>query len=168
MDIYHHKRWSPFSGPHLLGLLFTLAGAFSFVSPYFIEGTSPDRSLYIGIGGVCFGLLVLSVYGGTLIDFKGKRIKTYYAVLGYRFGEWKELPDIASVRLIAHSYKDTNVANGISPTLSGEVTDYVGILYDQEEQPVASLVYAREKKAIHEISMIADRLGVTPDFLVAG
>lgn len=167
MDVYHHKRRALFSGPHLLGFLFTLAGIFSLISPYFIEETSPGRSLYIGIGGIGFGLTVLSSYGGTLVDFNGNKVKEYNAILGYKFGEWTNLPDITSVRLIAHSYEDTNISNGISPTLSGEVTDYIGVLCTQNEEPVVSLVYTKEKKAIAEIRKIADRLGVVPDFLIA-
>lgn len=167
MDIYHHRSITLFSGPHLLGMLFTLAGTFSLISPYLIEDTSANRSLYIGLGGIGFGLAILSIYGGTLINFKGKKIKEYHAVLGYKFGEWKDLPDITSVRLIAHSYEDTNISNGISPTLSGEVTDYLGVLCNQEEEPVVSLLFTREKKAIAEINKIADQLGITPDFLLA-
>ncbi|GAB5528149.1 MAG: hypothetical protein Roseis2KO_60210 [Roseivirga sp.] len=166
MDIYHHKKRALFSGPHLLGMLFILAGAFSLISPYIIENTEADRSLYIGIGGISFGLMVVSAYGGTLIDFKKRRVKQYSSFLGYKFGNWAELPEIASVRLVTDRYEATNIANGISPTLSGEVTDYVVFLCNPAGEPELTMVYTREEKAIRDVRTIAEQFNTQPEFLM--
>lgn len=166
MNSYHHKKRELFSGPHLLGMLFILAGTFSLISPYFIEETSPGRSLYIGIGGIGFGLMVVSTYSGVLIDFKQKRMKQYSAILGYKLGQWTELPEIASVRLVTDRYEATNMANGVSPTLSGEVTDYVALLCTPEGEPILSMVYTEEEKAIRDVTAIAEQFNTAPEFLV--
>lgn len=166
MDIYHHKKRQLFSGPHLLGMLFILAGIFSLVSPYLIEDTSADRSLYIGIGGIGFGLMVVSTYSGILIDFKGKRVKQYNAILGCKLGNWTKLPQITSVRLVTDRYEATNMANGVSPTLSGEVTDYVAFLCNPAGEPELSMVYTREEKAIRDVTAIAEQFNTEPEFLV--
>ncbi len=168
MNSYHHKKRELFSGPHLLGVLFILAGTFSLISPYLIEDTSAERSLYIGIGGVSFGLMVVSAYSGVIIDFKEKRVKEYSAFLGYKFGQWADLPEIASVRLVTDRYEATNVPNGVSPTLSGEVTDYVALLCTPEGQPTLSMVYTKEEKAIRDITAIAEQFDTEPEFLVTG
>lgn len=168
MNSYQHKKRELFSGPHLLGMLFLLGGTFSLVSSWFIENTESDRSLYIGIGGISFGLMVVSAYSGVIIEFKEKRVKRYNAFLGYKFGQWAELPEITSVQLVTDRYEATNMANGISPTLSAEVTDYVAFLCNAAGEPALSMVYTKEEKAIRDVTAIAKQFNTAPEFLVTG
>lgn len=143
MESFNFKRRNLVSGPHLLGTLLILAGLFALLSPVFFKNeNSMERVLGVGIGAIILGLLIVSSYGGTFIDFTEKRFKEYFSIGGYKFGEWTTLPVILTVKVISTSYISTNTPNGISPTLSGRVTDFKILIYSKVSKPVFSFVYS--------------------------
>ena len=151
MKNFNFKKRNLVSGPHLLGTLLIIGGLFALVSPTFLKsGSSMERILAVGIGALILGLLIISSYSGTLIDFSQKRFKEYLSFGGYKFGEWMALPDILKIKVISNSYISTNTPNGISPTLSGKVTDFKILLYSDAHQPVFSFKYANKDKVVKQ------------------
>lgn len=147
MKNFNYKRRNLTSGPHLIGLLLTLAGLFALLSPTFLTvGVSTERILVVGIGTMVLGLLIVSSYSGVCIDYTKKRFQEYTSVLGCKFGEWEDLPDIKEVKAISISYMSSNTPNGISPTLSGRVTDYKILMYSNDAQTVLSFEYTKKNQ----------------------
>ncbi len=156
MKNFNFKKRDFASGPHLLGILLILAGVFALVSPMFLKsGVSIERVLAVGIGALIIGLLIVSSYGGTLIDFSQKRFKDYTSIVGYKYGEWMTMPDIVTIKVTSSSYRSTNTSNGISPTLSGKVTDFKIFLYANSPQPIFSFEYSSKRKAVKKAQRLA-------------
>jgi hypothetical protein len=159
MNNFNFKRRNLVSGPHLLGSLLIIAGLFALVSPVFFKNeSSVERVLGVGSGAIILGLIIISSYGGTLIDFTEKRYKEYLSIGGYKFGEWTTLPVILTVKVISTSYISTNTPNGISPSLSGKVTDFKTLIYSNASKPVLSFVYSNREKAVKHAKSLADNL----------
>ncbi|TRX60587.1 hypothetical protein FNH22_05925 [Fulvivirga sp. M361] len=153
---YNFKKRNLFSGPHLLGLILIAAGLFALISPTILESDSSfEKILLVGTGAIAIGLVIVSSYHGILIDFAGNRSKEYFSLCGYKFGEWVELPKIIKVKLKSVQYKATNTPNGISPTLSGNITDHRVLLYADKPTPVHSFIYAKEERAFQEANYLA-------------
>ncbi|MEM8940156.1 MAG: hypothetical protein AAGC64_12490 [Bacteroidota bacterium] len=156
MKKFNFKKRNLLSGPHLLGTLLIFAGLFVLVSPTFLKsGTSRERILAVGIGAVIVGLLVVSSFGGTLIDCTQRRFKEYLSIGGYRFGEWMVLPDILKIKVISTSYISSNTPNGISPTLSRKVTDFKTLIYSNSSKPILSFKYSSMDKAVEHAKRLA-------------
>ena len=159
MKNFNYKRRNLASGPHIIGLLLTLAGLFALLSPTFLNvGVSSERILVVGIGTMVLGLLIVSSFSGVCIDYAKKRFQEYTSVLGYKFGEWEDLPDISEVKAISVSYMSSNTPNGISPTLSGRVTDYKILIYSTYAQTVLSFEYTKKKQAEENARELATSL----------
>ena len=145
-----------------MGPLLVLAGLFAFASPYFFTLTvSMMRVWAVGTLSCLLGVVILTSYPGMLIDFTQARYKEYYTVCGIKFGQWVGLPKINSVRVVSATYTSTNTANGISPTLSGKVTEYRLQLLSAEGTPALSLPYASRKKATRQAQRMAQRWAIT-------
>jgi hypothetical protein len=112
-----------------------------------------EREFAIGIGAIIVGLLIISSYDGPLIDFTQKRFKEYLSIGSYKFGEWVALPDI--IKVISTSYIRRNTPNGISPTLSGKVTDFKTLIYSNSPKPEFSLKYSNMDKAVKHARRLA-------------
>lgn len=159
MNHFNFKKRDLLSGPHLLGTLLIIAGVFALVSPLIFESeNSMSKILGVGVGAILAGILIISSYGGTLIDFKGKRFKEYFSIGGYKLGNWTNLPLVSTVKVVARSYRSTNTPNGISPTLSGKVTDFRTIIYSKASQPEFSFVYSDRDKAVNAAKNLASNL----------
>ncbi|MEM7551570.1 MAG: hypothetical protein AAF363_17940 [Bacteroidota bacterium] len=159
MNNFNFKKRNLFSGPHFLGTLLIFIGLFSLVSPLFLKSeSSMERIIDVGIGAIVIGLIIVTSYGGTLIDFEKKRFKEYSSISGYKLGEWKNLPTILTVRVISKSYISTNTPNGISPTLSGKVTDFKTLLYSNDSKPIFSFMLSGKKRAIRQAKNLASNL----------
>ena len=152
---------SPYSnGFHLLGLILLPVGVFLLIAPVFIEGLeSLEQSLFVGIGALVLGLIILSTYGGVMVSFKDRKIKKYYSLCGYKTGEWLPLSEQVSIELRSFSYKYTNTPNGISPTLSGKVTEYRTRLYSGDsDEPMVYLRYTNKAQAVKEAKLLSSHL----------
>lgn len=159
MKNFDFKKRKLTSGPHLLGTLLIFAGVFALVSPTFLKsGSTVERVLAVGIGAIIAGFLIISSYDGTLIDFSQMRFKKYLSIGGYKFGEWVALPDIRKIKVISTSYLSSNTPNGISPTLSGKVTDFKTLLYSNGSKPVFSFEYSRMNTAVKHARRLASEL----------
>lgn len=159
MKNFNFKNRNLVSGPHLLGTLLVLAGVFALASPTFLKsGSSLERVLVVGIGAIMIGLLIISSYNGTQIDFKRKRFREYFSVGGYKFGEWIALPDILKIKVISNSFLSSNTSNGISPTLSGKVTRYHTFIYSNSSEPLFSFEYSKMDEAVRQAKRLAGDL----------
>ncbi|WP_373522259.1 hypothetical protein [Aquiflexum sp.] len=159
MNRFNFKKRNLVSGLHLLGPVLIIAGLFALLSPLFMEsGSSMEKIIGVGVGAIVIGLGIVSSFSGTLIDFNEKRFKEYFSIVGYKFGEWADLPDISTVKVISNSYVITNTPNGISPTFSGKVTDFRTFLYSDASKPVFSFVYSNKNKAIKKAKKLASNL----------
>ncbi|MEQ8470679.1 MAG: hypothetical protein RIC35_05815 [Marinoscillum sp.] len=162
MNKFNFRKRNLLSGPHLLGTLLIIAGLFAIVSPMFLKSDNPiERILAMGVGAVILGLLIVSSYSGTLIDFTKKKYKEYLSIFGYQFGEWIVLPNISKVRVIAVSYLSTNTPNGISPTLSGKVIEFKTMVYSSTSKPEFSFVYSNRDKALKHAKLLASNLNAS-------
>lgn len=130
------------------------------------SGSSMERILAVGIGAVFLGLLIVTSYSGTLIDQTQKRFKEYYSIGGYRFGDWDTLPEIVKIKVISTSYMSTNTPNGVSPTLSGKVTDYKTLVYSEAPKPILSFEYSNGNKAVKQAKQLATDLNVELDISI--
>ncbi|RIJ37038.1 hypothetical protein [Pontibacter oryzae] len=156
MKNFNFRERNLLAGPHLLGVLLLLAGVFTLVSPAFLKNeSSTERVLLVGTGAVTLGLLIVSSYDGTLIDFTKNRFKKYFSIGGYKFGDWISLPNIVSVKVISASYISTNTPNGISPTVSGRIIRFKAVLYSNASKPEFSFVYSNRDKALKHAKLLA-------------
>lgn len=147
---YDFKVRSFFSiGPHLLGLIFIAVGFFTLVSPLFMPGNnSITKAILVGSGAIVFGGMVITSYPGTFFDFTNKRYKTYYAWVGYKFGQWKTLPPIQLVKVFPYTFKGDLNPNGINPTPSIKFTRYIVALYGDKPKPIVALEYENKNEAL--------------------
>lgn len=122
--------------------------------PFFLE-VDTDLSKVFFVGGVAMliGVVFTSLFSGTIIDFEAKKFKEYQSILWIKFGDWQNLPKIENAELIHYTYTHTNIPNGISPTLSGEVTIYRCVLV-VEGKKFRVFDYSKEKDAIEALDKI--------------
>lgn len=164
MKYYNFKKRDLFSGPHLLGVLFIVAGVFAMTSPYFLDiGVSSTKATWVGIGATTLGIMVVSTFKGTWIDFEQNRVKEYTAFLGFKFGKWVDLPKFSRVRLYSKIRKTTNTPNGISPTLSGNIEEFIVLLVGENSETKFDFVFLKKKRACHDANIIAKNLGMNLD-----
>ncbi len=156
MNTFRFKRRNLISGPHLLGSLLIMAGLVVLISPVFFSTEDPlGRVFAVGVGAILLGLVIVSSYRGTLIDFSRKRTKDYYSICGFKFGDWTALPDILTVEVISAHKRISNTPNGISPTLSGKVIEFQTLLYSTAFQPHLSFVYTNRREAVKQAGRLA-------------
>ena len=156
---FDYKRRNLISGPHLLGSLLILSGIVSLVGTSFLSlGDSLERNLAVGLTAILLGLPIVSTYGGTRIDFSGNRYIDYWSIAGFRRGAWKRLPPIVRVELIATNRRNTNLPNGISPTLSGNVIEFTTLIYTSAPRPLFVFVYKNGDKALKQAQLLASAL----------
>lgn len=164
MKRFNFKRRKLFSGPHLLGSLLIVAGLVALVSPLVMEEQASLEKVYgVGVGALLLGLLIVTTYKGTLIDITGGKWKTYVSVCGFKFGEWASLPGIHTVKVIATTYLQTNTPNGISPTLTGSVTEFVLAMCGSDATPLFSFIYTNRARAVEQAKRLAFNLGANLD-----
>ncbi len=160
---YDFKVRSFFSiGPHLLGLIFIAVGFFTLVSPLFMQGNnSITKAILVGSSAIVIGGMVITSYPGTFFDFTNNRYKTYYALVGYRFGQWKTLPPIQLVKVFPYTFKGDMTPNGVNPTATIQFTRYIVALYGNQPKPVVSLEYENKIEALEGGKIISDELKAT-------
>jgi hypothetical protein len=158
MRYFQHSTTPRFSAHRLPGSLIALAGLMSVLLPYLsADFPASEKSIWTGITGLFAGLSIASLHSGTLIDLDTKKWKSYTAFWGYRFGTWKKLPQVTAISVISDSYHQSNINNGISPTLSGKVTDYE-VVFWTEETVFLSFSYRVEKKAMAAQKTLSQKL----------
>lgn len=161
MKYFNHQKRDLTSGPHLIGLILVFAGAFALLSPtLFAVGSSMQRVIMVGLGAILIGLFILVTFEGTLIDVAGRRFKEYTSIGGYKWGEWTALPEIANIKVTSVTYQSTNTPNGVSPTLSGKITEHSIMLYADEHASLLSFNYSNKHKAVKQAKSLAAELKV--------
>lgn len=159
-NTYNFKKRSLFSiGPHLLGLIFIAVGLFTIVSPWFMKSdASVTKALLVGISFLLFGLVIITSYSGVFFDFKGKRFQRYYSFAGFRSGHWQILPPLQFAKILPHTFKGSPVANGVNPTPTLTVTQYVVALYAEQTKPIIALEYNNKNLALEGAKCISQGL----------
>ncbi|MDB5256882.1 MAG: hypothetical protein JWM14_1577 [Chitinophagaceae bacterium] len=162
---YNFRSRSFFSiGPHLLGLIFIAVGFFTLVSPLFMPGdSSVNKAILVGSTAIVFGGMVITSYPGTFFDFKNKRFKTYYALVGYRIGQWKNLPPIKLVKVFPYTFKGDTTPNGVNPSATIQFTRYIVALYSDQPKPVVALEYDNKHEALEGGRIISVETNATLD-----
>jgi hypothetical protein len=160
---YDFKKRSFFSiGPHLLGLIFIAVGFFTLVSPLFMAGNeSITKAILVGSVAIVVGGMVITSYAGTFFDFTNKRYKIYYALVGYKFGQWKTLPPLQLVKVFPYTFKGDMTPNGINPTPTVKFTRYIVALYGDQPKPVVSLEYENKNDALEGGKIISNETKAT-------
>lgn len=156
----HKNKSSGINGTRLLSLIFLTAGGIVLLVPlYFEVNTDPQKIGIVGGGAFLIGLLMVSIYSGTLIDFEENRFKEYQSILWVKIGDWQELPKIEKVELIHHTFQSRNTPNGISPTLSQVITIYKCVMLVDGTKFLV-LDYNQEKDAVMALEKIKSGLGI--------
>lgn len=157
---YYKSQNDGTKGPRLLGQIFLGAGLVVMLVPLFFEvETDPLKIALVGGGAFLTGLILSSIKSRILIDFDRKKFKEYKSIIWFKYGEWKVLPEIEQVELIHHSFRKSYVPNGITPTLSGQVTSYKIVLLANGAKFLV-LEYTEEKDAIVALEEVKERLGI--------
>ncbi|WP_373396262.1 hypothetical protein V8V91_16455 [Algoriphagus halophilus] len=155
MSQFNHKNETAgIMGPRLLGLILIAAGVLVLIVPFFIVvSTDPQKIGLVGGGALIIGLILVSIYSGTLLDFDKSRYKEYQSIFWIKLGTWQELPTIERAELVLHSYRSKNTPNGISPTLAQNVTIYKCVLLANGTKFLA-LDFAKENDAVSALDRI--------------
>jgi hypothetical protein len=158
---FNHKNQNAgINRVRLLAICLIAAGLIVLLVPFFFEVDTDSQKIgLVGGGAFLIGMLLISIYSGTLIDFQKHRFREYQSILWFKFGKWEALPRIEHVELIHHSFRSTNTPNGISPTLSQQVTIYKCVLLSNSTKFLA-LDYTKEKDAIADLEEIREGLGI--------
>lgn len=165
MSGFNYKNRNLFSGIHFLGILLLFAGLFALVSPLFLSsGSSMTKIISIGTGSCFIGLLIIFTYSGTLIDTSKNQFKEYVSIIGSRMGSWQDLPEIREIKVVSFTRNQGNIPNGISPTLSGKVTEHRILLFTDSDRPVFSFSYSNQTKAIKQARFLAVGMNSELDF----
>ncbi|MBD1395664.1 hypothetical protein H9Q13_00670 [Pontibacter sp. JH31] len=159
MKYYNFRSRSLFSGPHLLGVLFIAAGIVAIAGNAIFEGDSSlEKSIYIGVAAILLGITIVSSYNGTKIEFTENRVRDYISILGYQFGEWKDLPNVKRIAVMPVKHRTTHTPNGISPTWSGTVHAYKVFLYSDNPTPVYSFLFSDRENALKTGKILSEKL----------
>ena len=154
MRLFHHNTRHKNSGYLLAGTVSILMGLAVWITPFFLGVETPFLKILL-VGGIplLLGLGLISTFSGTLIDFEKKKIRRYQSILWIKTGKWEPLPRVNHTELIHHTYQHSNIPNGISPTISYEITTYKCVL-KLEGNELLVFDYAREKDAIRALAQI--------------
>tara|TARA_R110002020_G_scaffold38849_4_gene116281 strand:- start:1848 stop:2333 length:486 start_codon:yes stop_codon:yes gene_type:complete len=160
MDQFNYKKQTLWNGSHLAGIVCLSIALVIWVTSNFIDNETDPFTLFMIVGIFLFlGILSLSTYSGTLIDFENNKFKEYQSLFWLKLGEWKELPKIEHAELIIHSFRRNSKPNGITPTLSYELTVYKCVLLFNGTKFLA-LDFTREKDAAAAVAEINSALGI--------
>lgn len=169
MNKFNFKRRSFTQGPHILGPILIVAGVFALVSPSIFEAeNSPEKVFGVGGGAILLGMLIINSYGGMLIDLSEQKYMAYFSVVGYKFGTWVPMPEIKRISVFSNSYIRINTPNGISPTFSGKVRDYVVQISSYDMEPLFSFTYSNKRKAIKQAEKLASKTNSELNIHIAG
>ena len=161
MKYFNYKNRDLSTGHHFLGTLLIFAGLFILLAPYLFKiEVSIETVYWLSAGAVFIGTCIVSYYRGTLIHLTDQRFKEYTSFLGYKFGEWHELPELSGLKSTSQKRRATNTINGISPTLSGEVVFHYLILLGRDHQPELTFSFTNKKRADKHQKRLQEGLGL--------
>ncbi|PZX58309.1 hypothetical protein LV84_01514 [Algoriphagus ratkowskyi] len=147
-------------GPRLLGQILLGAGILVIlVALLFDMETDPLKIAIVGGGAFLIGLIMSSMKSRILIDFDRKKYKEYQTILWYKMGDWMNLPSVNQAEIVQHSFRRTFVPNGITPTMSGQVTIHKVVLLTDGRKFLA-LDYNNEKHAALALEELKEGLGI--------
>lgn len=157
---FNHSYRSMLSGGRLFGLVLIFLGLVVILTAVFVEVETNTLKIAL-VAGIPFliGVILVSTYTGTLLDFENRKYKEYQTLLFFKLGEWKKLPKIEHAEMILHSFRSRNLPNGMSPTLSGEVTIYKCVLISNGTKFLA-LDFEKEKAAVAALKKVKEGLGL--------
>lgn len=154
MNKFHYTNQK--NSLQLVSGILLLMGLIVLSVPFFVEvDTAFSKILLVGGIPIVIGVIMISTYRGTLLDFEAHKLKEYQSILWIKFGEWQNLPIIENAELIHYTYTHTNTPNGISPTLSGEITIYKCVLVVKSKKFMV-FDYTKETDAIIALDKIRE------------
>ncbi len=158
LSLFHHSTRNKNNGYRLAGIILILMGMIVLAVPFFLEvETEPSKIILVGGIPIVLGIFLISTYSGTLIDFEARKIKKYQSILWIKLGHWQKLPLIQNAELIHYTYQHQNLPNGISQTLSSEITTYKCVL-TLEGREFIVFDYQKEQDAILALDRIRNGL----------
>ncbi len=161
MSNINFKKRNFTSGLHMLGIILIIVGLFVFISPFIFEAENSFGKVFgVGMGAITAGLVIIFTFEGAIINWEEKKFKEYTSISGILVGDWEELPAITSVKLFSNSYVRTHLPNGISPTFSSSITDYLLLVYADSTQPLIKMIYSKKNIALQDAKKLAEGLGV--------
>ena len=156
---YDRKTGYVFGGASSFWFVFVAIALVVWLSPLFMEQQdSLTRTLLVGMGALLLGLCLRFSYYGTQIDPVKKRIREYTSLLGYKAGDWENLPNFKRLRFTSNSNRAWNSPNGISPTISHTRTTYSISLYSHAASPDYTIKTENKKDALQDIQKLREML----------
>mgnify|MGYP003638770122 CR=1 FL=1 len=147
-------------GPRLLGQIFLGSGLLVMLMVLLFDvETDPLKFALVGGGAILIGVIMSSIKSRILIDFERRKYKEYQSILWYKMGDWMDLPSVNKAEIVQHSFRRTFVPNGITPTMSGQVTVHKVVLLVDGRKFLA-LDYNDEKKAVRALEELMAGLGI--------
>ena len=158
---FNHKNLNyGINGSRILGICLLGAGLIVLFVPVFFEVDKEAQKIgLVGGGAILLGAVLTTMQSGTQLDFQSNRFREYQSIGWFTFGDWQELPKVEHAEMIIHSFRSQNIPNGITPTMSGEVTLYkCVVLADGSKFLVFD--YSKEKDAVEALEEIKDGVGI--------
>ena len=107
-------------------VLFTAIAVVFWMSPLFIEQENPLlRTMVLGAVSFLIGLCFRFSYLGVEIDADKEKVRKFTSILGFKIGDWENLPALQKLVLTSAVSNAWNTPNGISPTFRSTSTLYV-------------------------------------------
>jgi hypothetical protein len=160
MHFNHTNRNYGINGSRVLGIALVSAGLIVLLIPLFVEvATDPRKVGLVGGGAILLGAVLIAMSSGTELDFESSRFRKYHSILWFKFGEWRDLPKIEVANIIIHSFRSQHIPNGITPTMSGQVTLYKCVLLANGSQFLV-FDYSKEKDAVAALLKIKAGVGI--------
>lgn len=161
MTCFDYKNRKLTTGLHLLGVLLILAGIFALSTPFYLNpATTLERIVGVGSSAILLGVFITFCYTGILIDFKGRKYKTYFNIGWYKTGEWIQLPADLTIDFLKITYKGRSTSNGVSPTFSGKVKVYIIHIRSSQDEKILSFEYESKQKAHRKLEEL--KAGLSP------
>lgn len=127
------------------------------------DNNSTTKAIVVGSIAIILGGMIITSYPGTFFDFKNKRFKTYYALVGYKFGQWKTFPPLKLIKVFPYTFRGRMMPNGVNPTPTIQVTKHIVALYGDQPKPVVSMEYNKRNDALEGAKIISDGMNATLD-----
>ena len=161
MEVIRTSNVKIHTGLRLMGMVLLVGGLVSIFLPYFIDiAGESGKSLWTGLAFGLIGFFMAGASNGNEVDLTQKKHRHYKYFWGYKWGEWSDIPELDGIYYLKHSYEEDRTPNGISPTVSGRVTDHHVLGLIDEDTLVFSLKYYRAEKAQQAADQLSKALNV--------
>gem|GEM_PF-5756391 len=139
-----------------------VAGLLALSCAWLVELEIPvSRAIAVGAIFLVIGFTMFTTYAGTQINTTDPSFRQYRALVGIKRGEWEPLHAVSSIQLLTTEQSFQTLPDGIHPSLSGKVKEYIVlVLGDHDQEVILQLNYQRKSRAKKVAQQLAEQLNV--------